>query len=157
MFFFELDENPVRSHDSFQCRGSILCARPGAFSILQRVLVEFLDARFQTSHGYDLGNVSSLNCCTHCGYFRKPVAFPVASLGERVSIEIISGNHCDRIGGFPTSIQKLLDSQQAFAPFGRADHLVLEWPRHRQCSCHIGKRRQVQFSDQPCLSKKRRL
>ncbi|KAJ5976458.1 hypothetical protein N7481_010165 [Penicillium waksmanii] len=37
MFFFELDETPVRSHDSFQCRGSILCARPGAVSILQRV------------------------------------------------------------------------------------------------------------------------
>ncbi|CAI7631371.1 unnamed protein product [Penicillium pancosmium] len=59
MFFFELDENPVRSHDSFQCRGSILCARPGAFSILQRVLVEFPAARFQTSHGCDLGNPAS--------------------------------------------------------------------------------------------------
>lgn len=157
MFFFELDEIPVRSHDSFQCRGSILCARPGAILILQRVLVEFPGARFQTSHGCDLGNVSPLNCCHSCGYFRKPVTFPVASLGERLSIEIVNSTHCERIGGFPTSTQKLLDNQQAFAPFGRADHLVLEWPRHRQCSCHQGGKRQVQFSDPPCLSKKRRL
>ncbi|KAJ5569016.1 hypothetical protein N7450_011502 [Penicillium hetheringtonii] len=57
MFFFELDEPPVRNHGGYYCRASILYARQAAAAILQRVLVEFPGAWFQAGLSGDLGRV----------------------------------------------------------------------------------------------------
>lgn len=156
MFFFELDEIPVKNHAGYFCRGSILCARPGAAAILQRVLAEFPCARFQAGPSCDLGHVDPLDCCPSCGYFRKCVTFPLVSLDERISIQIANSVSCERIGGFPSSMRELLEHQQAVTPFGRVDHRVLDWPSRRQCPCSRKKKRSVHFSEPMPPKKPRR-
>ena len=155
LFFFELDESPAQGNASFHCRGSVLCSQPNSAKILQRILVEFPGARFQSSQDHDLGSIDPVDICQSCGYFRKRVAFRVASLDERFSIEIANDTFRERIGGFPKSAQEFLDEQKAYAQFGRADHQNLEWPRRRSCYCYRGSKRLVHFLE-PTLGQKRR-
>jgi hypothetical protein len=155
MFFFELDESPVQEHASFHCQGSVLCSRPKAAEIVQRVLVEFPGARFQSGHNHDLGSVDPAHICQSCGYFRKRVDFRVTSLDERVSIEIANDTFREKIGGFPKSVQEFLDEQNVDAHFGRVDHQSLEWPPQRCCYCDRGSKRLVHFLE-PALKRKRR-
>ncbi|KAJ5771523.1 uncharacterized protein N7511_003574 [Penicillium nucicola] len=157
LFFFELDETPTPHNASFQCRGSILCSRPHPAEIVQRILVEFPGARFQSSPDHNLGSIDPVDMCQFCGYFRKRITFRVASLEERVSIEIANDTFRERIGGFPKSTQEFLDEQKAYAQFGRTDHQTLEWPRRRSCYCHRGSKRLVHFLEPTLTQKRRRL
>jgi hypothetical protein len=70
-FFFELDEAPTRVCGRYCCRGSVLCARNQARSIVKRVLVEFPGAELRTNGGNCLGSVEKDDGCTACGYYRK--------------------------------------------------------------------------------------
>ncbi|KAL4961379.1 patatin-like phospholipase family protein [Aspergillus stella-maris] len=139
-FFFELDEVPTNVLGSYKCRGSILCCKYNAGKVAQHMALMFHNARFTLSRGADLGAVEDGNGCLICGYYRKCVSFEVPSLNEFISLEVrgIAG-HC-AIGGFPTSLQSLLQAQQADAPFGRADHRTDLWPPPRQCYCTRTKR-----------------
>ncbi|CAG7999508.1 unnamed protein product [Penicillium nalgiovense] len=142
MFFFELDESPAQGNSSFHCRGSVLCSRPNPAEILQRVLVEFPGARFQSGQDLDLGSIDLIDIC---------------HLDERVSIEISNNTFRERIGGFPKSAQEFLNEQKAYAQFGRADHQNLDWPPRRSCYCYHGSRRLVHFLEPALGQKKRRL
>jgi hypothetical protein len=156
-FFFELDETPVPSHGSLFCQGSILCSRPQAGHILERVLIEFPGARYQTTKGQSLGRVDQDDCCELCGYYRKQVRFLVNSLEEMITIEIATEAYSQRVGGFPKSAQELLDDQQALAHFGRADHQACDWPPKRSCYCSRGVKRQILFVEPPLEQKRPRL
>jgi hypothetical protein len=70
---------------------------------LQHILIEFPGARFQSSQDYDLESIDLVDIYQSCGYFRKRVTFWVASLNERVLIEIANDTFRERIGGFPKS------------------------------------------------------
>ncbi|KAJ5142514.1 uncharacterized protein N7515_001301 [Penicillium bovifimosum] len=153
--FFELDELPVRKQGSLYCQGSILCSSPDAGDLIKRVLLEFPGPRFQTGSGYHLGLIGNDDECRHCGYYRKKVTFTVKSLEEVISIEIANSSFRHKIGGFPKSMQKILEDQQAYACFGRADHLEVCWPPRRICYCARGTKRRVQFLE-PCPERKRR-
>lgn len=157
MFFFELDEYPVQGNTSFHCRGSVLCSRPNPADILERVLIEFPGARFQSGQKHDLGSIDPVDICQLCGYFRKRVDFRVTSLEERISIEIANDNFREQIGGCPKSAQEFLNEQKAFAEFGRADHQNLDWPPRRSCYCSRGSKRLVHFLEPDVGQKKRRL
>ncbi|KAJ5611997.1 hypothetical protein N7510_005191 [Penicillium lagena] len=157
MFFFELDETPVQGHAAFHCRGSILCARPKAAEILQRVLLEFPGARFQTGQGHYLGSVDLDDYCQSCGYFRKSINFWVTSLEEILTIGIANNFFFEKIGGFPKSAQEFLDEQQVDAHFGRADHQIPAWPQNRSCFCSRGMKRQVHFVEPAVGQKRQRL
>lgn len=156
-FFFEMDDMPTKIHGSFYCEGSILCTRPHSSALIERVLREFPSARFQTAHGHHLGLVDEGNGCRECGYFRKKVAFTVTSLEEVISIMIASAAFRHEIGGFPNSVQDLLNCQQAYACFGRADHSIASWPPRRVCYCSRGTKRRVEFLEPALELKKRRL
>ena len=156
-FFFEMDHLPTKMHDSFYCQGSILCTRPYASTLGERVLREFPGARFQTAHGHHLGQVDEDSGCRVCGYYRKRVAFTVTSLEEVTSIVIANATFHHEIGGFPTSVQDLLKNQQAYTYFGRADHSIAIWPPRRVCYCFRGTKRRVNFIEPSLGQKKRRL
>lgn len=140
-FFFELDEAPTRVCGRYCCRGSVLCARNQARSIVNRVLVEFPGAELRTNSGDCLGSVEVDDGCTACGYYRKGVRFSVASLDEDMSILFTGSSHQHPIGGFPATIQQFLDNQQADAVFGRSDHQTNQWPPRRGCYCPRGMKR----------------
>jgi hypothetical protein len=74
-----------------------------------------------------------------------------------ITIELVSSSSRRKIGGFPRCVQEMLDDQQAFARFGRPDHLISPWPPQRKCFCVRGTRRLVQFIEPPLCKKKRRL
>ena len=154
-FFFELDQQPIRNQRNFYCRGSILCSRNQAQKILDSVIVEFPGAKFQTDQGYHLGPVKEHDGCQVCGYFRKKVSFSLVSLEEKFSIVVSGSTSHHRIGGFPKSIQDLLDEQLADAQFGTPDHLISYWPPNRLCYCHRRKKRKIHFVE-PALEHKRR-
>ncbi|KAJ5100980.1 hypothetical protein N7456_007032 [Penicillium angulare] len=157
LFFFELDDIPVRTHAGFSCKGSVLCSRPEAAPILGRVLVEFPHAWLQISNGHKLECLGVEDCCLTCGHFRKGVSFAVSSLEERFSIHIANDCHREMIGGFPKSLLELLQEQQAFDHFGRADHQNSVWPRVRSCNCFRRSKRKLQIVEPSVANKKRRL
>jgi hypothetical protein len=156
-FYFELDESPIQSHGLFLCRGSIFCSRPRAKDILDQILNEIPDGQFQTSHGHRLGSLKDDNGCHTCGYYRKIVSFSVKSLEEEVSLGIANAQIFHKIGGFPMSMHEMLEAQQAFAYFGRSDHLEISWPPNRFCYCSPKTKRRVQFVEPNLRQKKRRL
>lgn len=156
-FFFELDELPTRACGQYQCRGSILCARQHAGQIIDRVLIEFPGARFQTARGHLLGRVDDYEGCAVCGYYRNQVTFSVPSLDEDVSIVLTSSTFQRQIGGFPNTIQQFLHNQQADAVFERSDHQVHCWPPRRMCYCSRAIKQRVQFVEPAPERKKRRL
>ena len=157
MFFFEFDATPVPGQVGFHCEGSILCSRPGAGEILARILIEIPGAKFQIGQDHSLGDVDPNDRCKSCGYYRKRVAFHVASLEERFSINIVNATCCEKIGGFPKSAQEFLDAQQAFAHFGRADHQTPSWPPVRHCYCAYGAKRTIRFVEPASRLKRKRL
>ncbi|KAJ5655009.1 hypothetical protein N7490_002012 [Penicillium lividum] len=157
MFFFEFDATPVPGQVGFHCEGSILCSRPGAGEILARVLVEIPGAKFQIGQDHSLGDVDPNDRCEPCGYYRKRVAFHVASLEERFTINIANGVCCEKIGGFPKCAQEFLEAQQAFAHFGRADHQTPPWPPVRHCYCACEAKRTIRFVEPTARQKRRRL
>lgn len=132
-FFFELDQQPIRNQRSFHCKGSILCSRSQAQRILDSVIVEFPGAKFQIDQGCHLGPVKEHDGCQVCGYFRKKVSFSLMRLEEKFSIVISGSRSHHSIGGFPKSMQGLLDEQLADAQFGTPDHLIGHWPHNRTC------------------------
>lgn len=155
-FFLELDEVPANVLGSYQCRGSILCCKYNAGKIVEQMALIFQNARFTLARGSNLGTVEDGNGCSTCGYYRKCVSFEVPSLNEVISLEVRgTTGHC-AIGGFPTSIQSLLQAQQADAPFGRADHRTDLWPPSRQCYCIRRKRSRTSSNPAP-RPKRRRL
>ena len=156
-FFFEIDQNPVLNNGLYFCQGSVLCRNSQPRSVLKRVIEEFPGGQFQTARGHSLGLLEEDDGCYECGYYRKKVAFHVKSLEETITIEVISSSFRRKVGGFPRSVQEMLDSQQAFARFGRPDHSVPTWPSRRKCFCLRGTRRLVQFLEPPLSKKKRRL
>ncbi|OGE47359.1 hypothetical protein PENARI_c048G11836 [Penicillium arizonense] len=125
--------------------------------LVKLVMVEFPGARFETARGHRLGDVDEDDGCHVCGYYRKKVAFSINGLHEMTSIGIASSSSFQRIGGFPKSVQELLDDQQANSHFGRADHLVASWPPKRNCYCSPRVKRHVQFLEPALINKKRRL
>ncbi|KAF5859797.1 hypothetical protein ETB97_002406 [Aspergillus alliaceus] len=139
LFFFELDEQPMDEQDCYCCRGSIFCARPQAWSIVQQILINFPSAQFQISHGDDLGPISDdQNGCLACGYYRKKVVFAVTSLEDKINLVIANGSVSHPIGGFPKTIKDVLREQQSDAVFGRADHQPSSLPALRMCYCARG-------------------
>ncbi|KAL6229143.1 hypothetical protein BDW75DRAFT_250095 [Aspergillus navahoensis] len=153
-FFFELDEVPANVLGSYRCRGSILCCKYNAGKIVKQMALIFQDARFMLARGSNLGTVEDGNGCSICGYYRKCVSFEVPSLNEVISLEVRGTAGHSAIGGFPTSIQSILQAQQADAPFGRADHRTDLWPPSRQCYCI--RRKRSQTSSNPASRPKRR-
>ncbi|KAJ6105174.1 hypothetical protein N7523_010248 [Penicillium sp. IBT 18751x] len=156
-FFFELDQIPIFKQGGFQCEGSILCTSPQARDLVKRVHIEFPRARFQIARGYSLGSIDEDDGCGECGYYRKKVMFTVTSLEENVTIQVANSSFEQRLGGFPKSINELLRDQQAYAQFGRVDHLPTLWPLRRRCFCSRGTKRSVEFLEPPLDTKKRRL
>ncbi|KAJ5117867.1 uncharacterized protein N7443_001773 [Penicillium atrosanguineum] len=156
-FFFELDQQPIRNHRSLYCEGSILCSRSQAQGLLSSVTAEFPGARFQSDQGSHLGSVKEHDGCHACGYFRKKVSFSLTSLEQIFSIAIVGSTSHHNIGGFPKSIQDLLDEQLADAHFGTPDHVVGHWPPNRACYCNRQKKRRVQFIEPGLKFKRRRL
>ncbi|KAJ5642748.1 hypothetical protein N7490_006748 [Penicillium lividum] len=92
MFFFEFNATPI----------------PGASEILTRVLVKIPSAKFQISQDHSLGNIDPNNRCIPYGYYRKRVAFHVASLEERFTINIANGTYYKKISGFLKCAQEFL-------------------------------------------------
>lgn len=156
MFFLEFDATPVPCQVGLHCEGSILCSRPGVGEILARISIEIPGAKFQAGQDQVLGDVDLHDCCISCGYYRKRVAFHVASLEERFSINIANGTYCEKNGGFPKPAQEFLDAQQAFAHFGRADHLTPSWPPVRHCYCACEAKRTIRFVETASRQKRRR-
>ncbi|KAI2839628.1 hypothetical protein CBS11350_7459 [Aspergillus niger] len=155
-FFFELDEEPASLQNHYECRGSILCCKYDAAGIVKQVATRFPAARFALSRGSSLGDVDGENGCSKCGYYRKRVSFKVSNLNETVELGVTGSTGFSPIGGFPTSIQWLLEHQHADSPFGRSDHSRDRWPPSRRCYCSSQKRDQTSTeSDNP--SKRRRL
>ena len=156
-FFFELDALPSRADGQYHLRGSVLCARTQSRRIVDRVLVEFPGARFQTGRGRPLGRVDGDDGCPLCGYYRKQVTLSVPSLDEEVTIALASPAQQRPIGGFPKTIRQFLHDQQAEAIFGRPDHQDHRWPPRRSCYCVRTTKRQVHFVEPAPERKKRRL
>lgn len=156
-FFFELDAPPSRADGQYHLRGSVLCARTQSRRIVDRVLVEFPGARFQTGRGRPLGRVDGDDGCPLCGYYRKQVTLSVPSLDEEVTIALASPAQQRPIGGFPKTIRQFLHDQQAEAIFGRPDHQDRRWPPRRSCYCVRTTKRRVHFVEPAPERKKRRL
>ncbi|QQK41072.1 Zinc finger, RING-type [Penicillium digitatum] len=156
-FFFELDELPIKSQGAFFCKGSVLCSRSYSRDLVKLVRVEFPGAMFETARGQRLGDVDDDDGCRVCGYYRKKVGFSINGLHEMTSIGIAGSSFFQRIGGFPKSVQELLDDQQANSHFGRADHLVASWPPKRNCYCSPRVKRHIKFLEPALIHKKRRL
>ncbi|KAJ5775840.1 uncharacterized protein N7511_000851 [Penicillium nucicola] len=156
-FFFELDELPTKRQGEFFCEGSILCSRSYSRDLVKLIMVEFPGARFETVRGHHLGNVDQNDGCHVCGYYRKKVTFSINGLHEMTSIGIAGCSFFQKIGGFPKSMQELLDDQQANSRFGRLDHLVASWPPKRDCYCSPRLKRQIKFLEPAVIHKKRRL
>lgn len=154
-FFFELDDYPTARQGTICCQGSILCAGPRPRELVSRVLAEFPGAEFQIDHQGGLGSVEESTGCSECGYYRKKVSFAVKSLDEVFTIQIANSCFKRRLGGFPKTVQNLLDEQQMHGIFGRSDHLTNEWPSPRLCFCSRGTKRRVVFVE-PSRSAKRR-
>ncbi|KAJ5501848.1 hypothetical protein N7453_006665 [Penicillium expansum] len=128
----------------------------GVGEILARIWIEIPGAKFQAGQDQVLGDVDLHDCCISCGYYRKRVAFHVASLEERFSINIANGTYCEKNGGFPKPAQEFLDAQQAFAHFGRADHLTPSWPPVRHCYCACEAKRTIRLVEPASRQKRRR-
>ena len=156
-FFFELDERPTQNHNAFVIQGSIMCTRADAHQILDRVLFEFPNARFQTARGQELGPCGEQDGCGLCGFYRKKVQFHVNSLEEIISIEVTSGEAVQKIGGFPISVREIQDAQWTDAYFGREDHQAPGWPPKRSCHCREPEKRHIEFLEPPLGLKRRRL
>jgi hypothetical protein len=153
--FLELDAEPFVSRGCYKCQASILCCRYNAVAIIESMLSLAPGARFLLSDGSDLGAVEEDDGCSFCGYYRKRVSFQVSSLCETVILGVQSTAGFSAIGGFPTSIQQLLEAQQADAPFGRIDHRGDCWPPARHCYCDRRKRVRSSISPEPCLKRRR--
>ncbi|KAJ5146619.1 uncharacterized protein N7515_001183 [Penicillium bovifimosum] len=153
--FFELDGCPTMRQGTIFCEGSILCTSTQPRKLIGRILAEIPGAEFQIDHQGPLGLVGEDNGCQDCGYYRKKVSFAVNSLDEPFTIQISNAGSQTRLGGFPKSVQKLLDEQQMQSSFGRPDHRTDAWPPARRCFCRRGTKRRVTFVE-PSLGEKRR-
>ncbi|KAJ5100808.1 hypothetical protein N7456_006860 [Penicillium angulare] len=156
-FFFELDKYPTMKQGAIFCEGSILCTNTQPGNLVSRILAEIPGAEFQTNRQAPLGLVAEDNGCSVCGYYRKKVSFTVNSLDETFTLQIANRSLRQRLGGFPKSVQKLLDEQKVYHCFGRPDHLSDTWPPIRQCFCRRGTKRRVSFVEPPLCKKRRRL
>lgn len=155
-FFFELDEEPTLTKGAYDCQGSILCCKYDAAGIVQQVMARFPTARFTLSKGRDLGAVDAVDGCTTCGYYRKFVSFQVSSIHESVHLSIHGMTGSCALGGFPTTLQDLLEAQQADSPFGRSDHRCDQWPPSRRCYCMGTRQKRPPTSTGPETASKRR-
>lgn len=153
--FFELDGCPAMRQGVFFCEGSVLCTSTRPRNVIERILAEIPEAEFQIDHQGPLGSVGEDDGCCECGYYRKRVSFTVQSLDEVLTLQIGNPGSQTRLGGFPKSVQRLLDEQQMQGTFGRPDHRTGAWPPARQCFCPRGTKRRVSFVE-PALGKKRR-
>jgi hypothetical protein len=153
--FFELDGCPTTRQGTIFCEGSILCTSTQPRKLIGRILAEIPGAEFQIDHQGPLGLVGEDNGCRLCGYYRKKVSFTVCSLDEALTIRVGNTESRTRLGGFPKSVQNLLDEQQVQSPFGRPDHRTDAWPPARRCLCRRGTKRRVAFAE-PSLGQKRR-
>ncbi|KAH1505732.1 hypothetical protein KXX29_008550, partial [Aspergillus fumigatus] len=129
--FFELDQEPTFLQNHYECRGSILCCKHDAAGIVKQIAARFPEARFALSRGSSLGDVDGEYGCSKCGYYRKRVSFKVSNLHETVDLGVTGTTGFSSIGGFPTTVQCLLENQQADSPFGRSDHSRDRWPPSR--------------------------
>ncbi|RDH26112.1 hypothetical protein BDQ94DRAFT_176705 [Aspergillus welwitschiae] len=155
-FFLELDETPTVTAQGLVCRGSVLCCRSDTATLIRQTQCHFPGARFMYGNR-DLGAVSNTDGCSACGYYRKRVILQVTSLSEDLQLGISSSTAFRALGGFPTSVQALLDAQQADAPFGRADHGRDRWPPPRRCYCRNLKRTGTEGMESKSTTKRRRL
>lgn len=157
-FFFELDEEPTLANGSYDCRGSILCCKYDAPGIIQQIVASIPGARFALSEGRNVGAVDGEDGCSVCGYYRKCVFFQVPSIHESVQLGVNGATGFCALGGFPTTLQGLLEAQQADFPFGRADHRSDQWPPSRRCYCTgTGKKRSRASVGPETVSKRQRL
>ncbi|KAJ8226345.1 hypothetical protein LV156_008984 [Aspergillus fumigatus] len=135
--FFELDQEPTFLQNHYECRGSILCCKHDAAGIVKQIAARFPEARFALSRGSSLGDVDGEYGCSKCGYYRKRVSFKVSNLHETVDLGVTGTTGFISIGGFPTTVQCLLENQQADSPFGRSDHSRDRWPPSRGLHFHL--------------------
>ncbi|ODM18136.1 hypothetical protein SI65_06007 [Aspergillus cristatus] len=157
-FFFELDQEPILGDGIYDCQGSILCCKYDVAGIIQQIMARLPNARFMFSEGRDLGAVNVADGCPVCGYYRKRVSFQVSSIYESVNLGVHGMTGSCALGGFPTTLQDLLEAQQVDSPFGRADHRCNQWPPSRQCYCTgTGKKRALASNEPQAASKRRRL
>ena len=155
-FFFELDESPTVGPHGLACRGSILCVRSNVTTLICRILAHFPGARF-VDENRDLGAVSNTDGCSECGYFRKRVCLHVSGLETDLQLGICGSTGSRTLGGFPTSVQALLEHQQVDAAFGRADHGRDLWPPTRRCYCKSFKRTRKDILEDHDTRKRRRI
>ena len=156
-FFFELDELPKAEERVFSCSGSILCSSAQPGKVVERVGTEIPDAEFRIQGKISLGPIEKDQLCTVCNYYRKRVSFTVNSLDEVFTLQVANSITQQKLGGFPTSIGRLLRQQQAESYFGRADHLSDSWTPQRRCFCSHGSKRRITIIEPPAEKKKRRL
>ncbi|KAJ5291503.1 hypothetical protein N7478_000754 [Penicillium angulare] len=157
LFFFELDENPKAEEGSIRCQGSVLCASPQPRKAVERVCAEIPHAEFRMQGKCSLGSIEESHICSMCNYYRKVISFTVKSLDEVFTLEVVNSSFQQKIGGFPTSVKRLLRQQHAGNYFGRADHLSGTWPPERKCFCSRGSKRRIEIVEPPAEYKKRRL
>ncbi|KAJ5291406.1 hypothetical protein N7478_000657 [Penicillium angulare] len=157
LFFFELDENPKAEEGSIHCRGSVLCASPQPRKAVERVCAEVPHAEIRMQGKCSLGSIEESHICSMCNYYRKVISFTVKSLDEVFTLEVVNSSFQQKIGGFPTSVKRLLRQQHAGNYFGRVDHLSGTWPPERKCFCSRGSKRRIEIVEPPAEYKKRRL
>jgi hypothetical protein len=154
-FFFELDEEPTYYQGAFRCHGAILCRSLSPFWLVHHLQSEFPTARFMLENTV-LGNLSTQNCCSSCGFFRFDVAFDICHRDESVHIFLVFNKLFKRkANGFPHSMSWFGEQQELASVFGRTDHRPKLGPRKCSCLSAAGKRkRKVHFLDE--TPKKRR-
>lgn len=126
-FYFELDQIPSRDGNALRCSGHVYCRLGLAAAGTTALYRHMRDKRAF----FDLNTRRTL--CVGGGKgpipFRRHLSFTVSSKDEEVSLTI-GGivSPPQSIGGFPTTVRRLINDQRLYAPFGRTDHLSDEKP-----------------------------
>ncbi|KAF2812825.1 FabD/lysophospholipase-like protein [Mytilinidion resinicola] len=122
-FFFELDCVPQFDNGFYRCEGSIRCRNdsPKVLELLAKLSPRGLDFIIDSTGLGDLEGPADI--CTQCSRFRKRVIFHVRHPTEIVTIYVRVGHdHRYAIGGFPHSMQWLVQQQYLDSVFGLPDH-----------------------------------
>ena len=125
MFYFELEDLPRFINGRYECVGHIFCRLnlpPNGRQYLYSQLIA--TSSWFLIHGHPTACV--LKVLKGHPPFKRRVQFVVDTLSESIAISIRGITSMPRlISGFPISLKNLIDSQQLYAPFGRADHSTL--------------------------------
>ncbi|KAH9873411.1 hypothetical protein IAQ61_004034 [Plenodomus lingam] len=127
MFYFELDVVPVLRKDGFHCSGFIHCRNN--LPLQGRT---YLYQRLKETSSWFLINGNPIPCVQSIPVhqpppFRRRVTFRAETMQESISFSIrgITATTLP-LSGFPTTLQRLIDTQQLNSLFGTVDHAVQE-------------------------------